>query len=143
PNRARSTPQVPPVPCVVPGKLDAEKSSWFQIHARAGERLSFDVLGRRLGGPIDPQISIYDAKTKREIAHDNDSPGCQTDPRLSYVFKTEGDYLIEIKDVLNRGGAEDFFRLRVGDFPLATVPIPMAVPPRHTAPPPAPPPPSP
>ena len=125
-NRDKATPQVLPVPCVVNGKVDTEKSSWFQINVKAGERLSFDVLGRRLGSPIDPQMSIYDVKTKREIAHDNDSPGCQTDPRLSHVFKQAGAYLIEVKDVLNRGGPDYFFRLRIGDFPLATVPVPMA-----------------
>ncbi|HEV3444026.1 MAG TPA: hypothetical protein VG099_05245, partial [Gemmataceae bacterium] len=126
-NRDKTTPQALPVPCVVAGTLDAEKSTWFQITVKAGERLSFDVLGRRLGGPIDPQLSIYDVASKREIAYENDSPGCQSDPRLSYVFKTAGDYLIEVKDVLNRGGGDYVFRLRVGDFPLATVPIPMAI----------------
>jgi hypothetical protein len=126
-NRDKSVPQILPVPCVVSSKLDAEKSSWFQFHAKAGDRLSFDVIGRRLGGPIDPQLSLYDAKTKREIAFDNDSPGCQSDPRISYLFKSAGDFLIEVKDVLNRGGADYAFRLRVGDFPLAVVPIPMGV----------------
>jgi hypothetical protein len=125
-NRDRATPQELPVPCVVNGKVDAEKSTWFHISVNAGDRLSFDVLGRRLGSPIDPQISIYEAKSKREVAHDNDAPGCQTDPRLSHVFKQGGAYLIEVKDVLNRGGPDYFFRLRIGDFPLATVPVPMA-----------------
>jgi hypothetical protein len=125
-NRDKATPQELPVPCVVNGKADAEKSTWFKITVKAGERLSFDVLGRRLGSPIDPQMSIYEVKSKRELAHDNDSPGCQSDPRLSHVFKEGGAYLVEVKDVLNRGGPDYFFRLRIGDFPLATVPVPMA-----------------
>jgi hypothetical protein len=125
-NRDKTTPQQLPIPCVVNAKVDAEKSTWFKIDVKAGERLSFDVLGRRLGSSIDPQISIYEVKTKREVAHDNDAPGCQSDPRLSHVFKEGGAYLIEVKDVLNRGGPDYFFRLRVGDFPLATVPVPMA-----------------
>ena len=62
----------------------------------------------------------------RDLAFDNDSPGCQTDPRISYTFKEAGEYLVEVKDVLNRGGAEFFYRLRIGDFPLATTPFPMA-----------------
>ncbi len=125
-NHSKTTAQTVPVPCVVAGKTDAEMSDWFKISAKAGQRLSFDVIGRRLGGPIDPQISLYHGKTLREIAHDNDSPGCQSDCRLSYLFKEAGEYLIEIKDVLNRGGAEYVYRLRIGEFPLATVPIPMA-----------------
>lgn len=125
-NRTFEMAQAVPVPCVVVGRADAEARDYFKITVAAGQRVSFEVLGRRLGSPIDPQLSIYSAKTKRELAHDNDSPGCQTDPRLTYVFKEAGDYLIEVKDVLNRGGADFVYRLRIGDFPLATVPIPMA-----------------
>lgn len=124
-NRDKASPQKLVVPCVVDGHVDAEKSTWFQIEVKAGERLSFDVLGHRLGSPIDPQISIYEVKSKNEVAYDNDAPGCQTDCRLSHVFKNGGAYLVEVKDVLNRGGADYYFRLRIGDFPLATVPVPM------------------
>ena len=125
-NRKLDTAQAIPVPCVVVGRADAEVVDYFKITVAAGQRVSFDLLSRRLGSPMDPQISLYNAKTKREIAHDNDSPGSQTDPRLTHVFKEAGDYIIEVKDVLNRGGADFGYRLRVGDFPLATVPVPMA-----------------
>ena len=125
-NRNKSTPQPVPVPCVVAGRADAEVTDWYKITVAAGQRVSFDVVARRLGSGMDPQISIYSAKTGRELAHDNDSPGCQTDCRLTHVFKEAGDYLIEIKDVLNRGGPDFVYRLRIGDFPLATAPIPMA-----------------
>lgn len=126
-NRNKSTPQPLPHPCVVTGKVEAESSDWYKITVKAGERLSFDVLGRRLGSDIDPQLTLYQAATGRELAHSNDAPGCQTDPRLNWTFKEAGDYLIEVKDVLNRGTADFWYRLRVGDFPLATVPLPMAV----------------
>jgi hypothetical protein len=127
-KHARDMAQPVPVPCVVVGRLDNEAADFYRITAKAGQRLSFDVLGHRLGGPIDPQLSIYDARSGRELAHANDSPGAQTDPRLSYTFKDAGDYVIEVGDVLNRGGPDYWYRLRVGDFPLATVPVPMAVP---------------
>src|SRR5262249_49629036 len=57
---------------------------------------------------------------------DNDAPGLQTDPRLTHTFKEAGTYLVQVNDVLNRGGADYWYRLRVGDFPCATVPVPMA-----------------
>jgi hypothetical protein len=125
-RRNKTMPQTVPIPCVVAGRIDAETSDYYKIAVKAGQRVSFEVLGRRLGSPLDPQISLYDSKTMREIAYDNDAPGCQSDPRLTYVFKTGGDYLLEVKDVLNRGGPEYVYRLRIGDFPCATVPIPMA-----------------
>jgi hypothetical protein len=125
-NKNKSTPQAVPVPCVVAGRVDAEQGDYYKITVAAGQRVSFDVLGRRLGGPIDPQLTLYDLKSGREIAFVNDTPGCQTDPRLTHVFKEAGDYLVEVKDVLFRGGADYVYRLRIGDFPCATVPIPMA-----------------
>jgi hypothetical protein len=125
-NRSKSTPQPLPIPCVVAGRADAEQSDYFKITVKPGQQISLDVLGRRLGSAIDPQLSLYHGKTGRELAHDNDAPGCQSDARMVYTFKEAGEYVIEIKDVLNRGGADYVYRLRVGEFPLATVPIPMA-----------------
>jgi len=125
-NNAKESAQTLPVPAVVTGKTDAEKSDWFKINVAAGQRLSFDLLGHRIGSTLDPQLSVYHAKSGNEIAHDNDSPGAQSDPRLSYHFKEAGDYLVEVRDVLYRGGAEYFYSLRIGDFPLASSAIPMA-----------------
>ncbi|MCC6421709.1 MAG: pre-peptidase C-terminal domain-containing protein [Gemmataceae bacterium] len=124
--RNKATPQPLPIPSVAVGQLNGETSDWYKVTATAGQRLTFEVLGHRLGFAIDPQLSLYDARTMREIAHANDSPGCQTDPRLTHTFKEAGDYLVEVRDTINRGGTEFWYRLRVGDFPAATVPIPMA-----------------
>lgn len=127
-NRAKATAQAVPVPCVVVGRADAEISDYFKITVTAGQRLSFEILGRRLGSAFDPQITLFDAKTGRELpgGHSNDAPGLQTDPRLTYTFKEAGEYLVEVRDALYRGGPDYYYRLRIGDFPCATVPIPMA-----------------
>src|SRR5262249_30129360 len=113
----------------VVGKIDAEVSDWYKIKVQAGQRLGFDLLGHRLGSAVDPQLTLYDAKTGRELpeGHSNDAPGAQQDPRMSYTFKDAGEVLIEVRDVAFRG-AEDFhYRLRIGDFPIASTPLPLAV----------------
>jgi hypothetical protein len=127
-NRTRATAQSVPVPCVVTGRADAEASDYFKIHVRAGERVSFEILGRRLGSAFDPQLTLYEAQTGRDLpgGHANDSPGLQTDARLTYTFKNAGDYVVEVRDVLYRGGADYCYRLRIGDFPCATTTVPMA-----------------
>jgi hypothetical protein len=127
-NHSMKTAQAVKFPCVVVGKADAELSDYFKVTVKAGERLSFEVLGRRLGSPFDPQLSLYDPRTGRELpdGHSNDAPGCQTDPRLTYTFKKAGDYLVEVRDVMYRGGPDFWYRLRIGDFPCATTPVPMA-----------------
>jgi hypothetical protein len=128
-SRSRLTAQPVKPPCVVVGKTANESNDYYKITVAAGQRLSFEVLGRRLGSPIDPQLTLLDARTDRELkgGHSNDAPGLQTDPRLTYTFKDAGEYLIEIRDVSYKGGDDYFYRLRIGDFPCATTPLPLAV----------------
>ena len=54
-----------PVPCVVIGRADAEVSDYYKVTAAAGQRLSFEIIGRRLGSQLDPQITLINAKTLR------------------------------------------------------------------------------
>jgi len=125
-NKTRETAQEVPVPGVVAGRIDAETTHYYKIKAAAGQRLSFDLLGRRLGSAFDPQLAIVDPRNRREIAFSNDAPGLQTDACLTHTFKDAGEYLIELRDVMYRGGADFAYRLRIGDFPCATTPLPMA-----------------
>ncbi|MFZ9861778.1 MAG: PPC domain-containing protein [Gemmataceae bacterium] len=125
----KNTPQPITMPCVVSGKIDNESSDFYKISAKAGQRITMEVIGRRLGSAMDPQLTLYDAKTFRELpkGYSNDSPGLQTDPRLVHTFVADGEYLIEVRDVSYRGGDDYIYRLRVGDFPMATSPLPMAL----------------
>jgi hypothetical protein len=125
-NRNKAAAQVIPVPCAVTGTVAAEQGDFYKFTVKAGQRLSFDCVARRIGSAIDAHMTVYDAKSMRELAYDNDSPGCQNDPRIAYTFKEAGDYVVEVNDVLKRGGGEFFYRLRIGDFPLATTAMPMA-----------------
>ena len=128
-NHKRETAQPVAPPCVVVGQTVNEANDYYKVTVQAGQRLSFEVLGRRLGSPIDPQLTLFDARTGRELrgGHSNDAPGLQTDPRLTYTFKDAGDYLIEIRDVSYKGGEDYVYRLRIGDFPCATTPLPLAI----------------
>jgi len=114
-------------PCVLCGTMEREKSHWFKLSVRAGQRLSFEMLGRRLGSPLDPQLTLFDGSGQRQLAFSDDAPGQQKDPRLQYIFKEGGDVLIEIRDVRYQGGADWVYRLRIGDFPLICAPFPLAV----------------
>ncbi|MGH7222976.1 MAG: PPC domain-containing protein, partial [Gemmataceae bacterium] len=127
-NHALNMAQVVSLPCVVAGKADAETTDYFKFHVAAGQRLSFEILGRRLGSSFDPQLQILDANG-REVpgAFSNDAPGLQTDARLTCTFKTAGNYVAAVRDVSYRGGDDFHYRLRIGDFPCATTTLPLAV----------------
>jgi hypothetical protein len=126
-NRELKTAQMLPVPCVVVGRADAEATDYFKISVKANQRISFEILGRRLGSAFDPEITLLDAMGQElPGGFANDSPGLQTDARLTYTSKKEGDVFIAVRDTSYRGGADFHYRLRIGDFPCATTPLPLA-----------------
>ena len=128
-NRTKDTAQAVAAPCVVTGKTDAEASDFFKVKVSAGQRLTFEVLARRIGSPLDPILVLHDAKTKRELVdlYADDTPGLQGDCRLTHTFKDAGEFLVEVRDTTYRGGADYHYRLRVGDFPGVTTAFPLAI----------------
>ena len=127
-NHTKSTAQPVQVPSVISGRCDPERSDFFKISVKEGQRLTFEVLGHRLGSLFDPIIMLYDAQgVELPGLYSDDAPGLQTDARLTYTFKRSGEYLLEIHDSTYRGGADFFYRLRIGDFPAAITPFPVAL----------------
>src|SRR5262245_42725541 len=63
-NRSIKTAQAVTAPCVVVGKADAEVTDYFKVTVKANQRLSFEVIGRRLGSRFDPQLTLYDSSGK-------------------------------------------------------------------------------
>src|SRR5262245_20623372 len=127
-NRTRDTAQTVTVPCVVTGRTDAEASDFFKVAVAAGQTVTFEVLARRIGSPLDPILVLHDAKTKRELVdlYADDTPGLQSDCRLTHTFKDAGEFLVEVRDTTYRGGADFFYRLRIGEFSGATTAFPVA-----------------
>lgn len=127
-NRARGTPQSISAPCVVTGTATAEASDFFKFSVSAGKPITVEVLGRRLGSPIDPVILLYDG-TGKELGgvYADDTPGLQSDPRVTLTPKASGEVIVEVRDTTYRGGGDYAYRLRVGEFPGATTAFPLAV----------------
>ena len=114
--------------CVVTGLVTAETSEFFKVKVNANQKLTFEVLARRIGSPLDPIVVLHDAKTKRELVdlYADDTPGLQGDCRLTHTFKEAGEVLVEVRDTTHRGGGDFAYRLRIGEFPGATTAFPLA-----------------
>ncbi len=126
-NKSLATAQPLSAPIGVDGACDAESSDFYKITVAAGQRLSFEVFARRLGSPLDPVLRLLSADG-RELAYSDDEPSSGSDSRLTYKFAAAGDYFLELRDIRYQGGGAHRYRLRVGDFPLPTVPYPLAAP---------------
>lgn len=126
-NRANKTPaaaQVISAPVAIDGVVDSLSRNYYKFKATAGQQLSFEVLARRLGSPLDPMIQILDMQG-HELTYSDDEPGLSSDSQLTHTFQRGGDYLIELRDIRYQGGGTFSYRLRVGDFPCVSVPFPM------------------
>lgn len=126
-NRSKEAALALAVPGVAIGTVATEASDFYKVQAKAGQRLTFEVLARRIGSPLDPIVVLHDARTKRELVslYADDTPGLQGDCRLTHTFKEATEVLVEVRDTTYRGG--DFaYRLRVGEFGGATTAFPLA-----------------
>jgi len=128
-NRTKEGAQAVSLPVVVTGRTDTEASDYYKFKVNAGQTVTFEVLARRIGSPLDPIIVLHDAKTNRELValYADDTPGLQSDCRLTHTFKESGEFLVEVRDTTYRGGNDYHYRLRIGDFPGATTAFPVAV----------------
>ncbi len=127
-NNKKAAPQVLPTPCVVLGVATAEVSDYYKVPVKGGEPVTFEVLGRRIGSPMDPVLILYDGTGKELTSlYADDTPGLQGDCRLTHTFPAAGEVIVEVRDTTFRGGADFAYRLRVGNFPGATTAFPLAV----------------
>lgn len=113
-------------PVAVDGAAMSLGFKFYRVTVKAGDRLAIEIVARRLGSKLDPVLRLLDLKG-RELAFSDDESGLGGDCRLAHTFAAAGDHLIEVRDINYGGGSDYRFRLRVGDFPLASLPFPAAV----------------
>lgn len=128
-NRTKETALAVSLPVVATGRIDGETSEFYKVKAAAGQTLTFEVLARRLGSPLDPVLLLHDAKTKRALLelYVDDTPGLQSDCRITHTFKSDAEILVEIRDTTYRGGPDYYYRLRIGEFPGVATAFPLAI----------------
>ncbi len=123
-NKTLETAQEIPLPIAVDGSCEAESYDFYKFQAVAGQRITVEVVARRLGYPLDPVIRLLDAGG-RELAYSDDAPGIGADCRFAYTIPAAGTYYFELRDIRYLGGGTHRYRLRVGNFPLAATTYPM------------------
>ncbi len=124
-------------PCVVSGRIEAaEDVDHFTFRAKAGQTFTFEVLCARLQDKIhdlqkhaDPILTLYDA-AGRELASNDDF--YFADPLLTYTFRQDGDYVVQVRDSKYDGDPRWAYALLVSDRPHATHLYPMAARPGET-----------
>ena len=112
------------LPVAVDGACEELGFDYYQFHARKGQRVSIEVVANRLGSPLDPVVRLLDASGK-ELIYSDDEPAIGPDCRFRFTVPTNGQYVVEIHDLAYQGGPKHRYRLRAGNFPLASAPFPL------------------
>jgi hypothetical protein len=103
--------KLPDLPAAGHGIIDEERDAdWFSFKAGKGENLTIKVLAREFRSPLDPVLSIRDAKGKN-LANNDDQGG--PDSVLQWTAPEEGEYFAVVRDQLQRGGPDFTYRLEV------------------------------
>ncbi len=137
-NTSAAHAEAVPVPAEISGRLSAaDQVDWFALTVRRGEVLHFDVLGQRLGAPIDPQLAVLDSTGTKELARFGDEirnlggnavPTAHADPSGRWVAPRDGRFLLTVRDVTAgaSGDPRRVYRLRIRreepDFDLLALP---------------------
>ncbi len=125
-NNSPEKAQALTLPVGVDGRVDNLSLNYYRFSAQAGQKISLEVLARRMGSALDPMIRLFKADGA-ELAYNDDAPGLLGDARLSHTFAEAGEYVVEVRDIRFQGGANHFYRLRIGGFPCINVPYPLGV----------------
>jgi hypothetical protein len=123
-KESAATAQALSVPACVAGRIDQPgESDWYAFRAKKGEQLSFEVVARRSGSPIDSLLRLRndqgivigeyddinvgypDAKTGRHLSADSRMEG--------WTAPADGRYFLEVLDVHQRGGPRFAYLLKV------------------------------
>jgi hypothetical protein len=97
-------------PVVVNGRLDRDGDvDSYRFTAAKGERIVFQVLSRRAELPTDSFLVLRDAAGK-QLAEADDGAG-ERDSRLDWTFQEAGEYVIQVRDIDDRGGPDFVYRL--------------------------------
>src|SRR5205807_3946742 len=98
----------------------------FAIEVTAGQHVSFEAVGSRLGKDVDPLLTIRDARGHVVAERDND-PGLYFDFRFEHTFAAAGTYTVEMRDARYHGSEHGYYVLRMGRFPAARVAVSAAI----------------
>jgi len=114
------------LPVVVNGQIMPEDKDFFRFSAKAGQNLVCRVQARSLlpyiadavPGWLQSSLTLYDSDGK-ELEYVDDFR-FDPDPVIIYKIAKDGEYILEIKDVIYRGREDFLYRLSIGSLPFIT-----------------------
>jgi hypothetical protein len=122
PNNQPAEAQDVALPATLLGKIaEGGDVDQFRFQAVKGQRLVFDLYAARIGSPLDPVVTIHslDGKEMRPIVEHHVG-----DPVVIFEAPQDGQYLLQLRDLQFRGGADYDYRIVAGRLPYVETILP-------------------
>jgi hypothetical protein len=118
PNDAPAQAQPLPVPGGVNGRIGQRRDlDHFRIRLKKGETITAEVFARRfateLTSRLDAQLDLLSADGQKLLASNDDQSPAIKDSALLFTAPADGDYLLRLRDLNNKGGEEYVYFLQV------------------------------
>jgi hypothetical protein len=132
PNTDRAKPQVlAALPILINGQILDNDRDNFRFAAKKGQTIVCDVQARSLlaylpdtvPGFLDTSLTLLDPAGK--VLASVDRFRHKPDSLLTYTIAQDGEYTLEISDVIYRGRGDFIYRLSIGVFPYLTNVFPL------------------
>jgi len=126
-------------PVIINGRIDAPGDlDCFRFDGRENQKISIEVIARRLGSPLDARLVLLDADEHVIAASDDvedKAEGLEThhaDACITTNLPATGTYTIRLDNLQGQGGDEYAYRLRIGadqpDYCLRMTPASLRIP---------------
>ncbi len=96
---------------------------WWKFTAKKDQEWQITCHARSVRSPLDPVMSIHRADGRQLAINDDD--GGKLDSNLKWKAPEDGEYLIRVRDHLDRGGEEFVYRI---EFARASASLAVTIP---------------
>ena len=124
PNSDFKNPQAIANNVTIEGIIQNEDVDYFVIDAKAGDRITAEVEGIRLGDTMfDPYVAILN-EARFELSTSDDAALVWQDGVATIVAPADGKYIVQIRESSYGGNGNCYYRCHIGNFPrpLSIVP---------------------
>jgi len=114
------------LPVAMDGELTGANILRTSFSGKEGQKIVVELLSRRLGSQLKPILRLLDDRGG-QIAWSPPQAQLKGDAHCQATLPQDGEYTIELHDLLYRGAAPGQFRLQVGELKYAHAVYPLAV----------------
>ncbi len=108
------------IPLTLAGTLDrAGQADYFRFTATKGQEIGGQLLSTTIGSKLEPHLELTDATGRVLVEGANGL--------IAFKAPADGTYALGVRDKEYRGGADQFYRLHLGDVPVVTAIRPLGV----------------